>query len=429
MEHPGKQMYDLAAQMFPICRSITGNGVRQTLAILKQRLPGMRITEVPSGTKVFDWEVPREWNISEGYIENSSGERVIDFQENNLHIMGYSVPVDAYVTLEELKRHIYTEPSQPDVIPYLTSYYKENFGFCMSENQKNSLPEDAYHMVIKSQLTEGSLTYGELVIPGEREEELFFSTYVCHPSMANNECSGPALAAQLAEWLLERSERRYTYRFVWIPETIGSITYLSRHWKELKSRVIAGFNLSCVGDNDHYSMVETRYGDTLADRALKNALRHHGKEFTVYPFLKRGSDERQYNAPGIDLPVVSFCRTKYGEFPQYHTSADNMDYVSPEGFQGSFEVMTKVICALEHNWNYQVKVLCEPQLGKRGLYPTISRKGQYDKIYAITTFIAYADGKNDLIAISDRIGCPVEMLIDIAEKLKENGLIAAVEER
>ena len=428
-DYPGKQMYDLAAQLFPICRSITGNGVRQTLAILKQRLPGMRITEVPSGMKVFDWEVPREWNISEGYIENSSGERVLDFQENNLHIMGYSVPVDAYATLEELKEHIYTEPLQPGVIPYLTSYYKENYGFCMSENQKNSLPEDTYHMVIRSQLTQGSLTYGELVIPGEREEEIFFSTYVCHPSMANNECSGPALAVQLAKWLLEQSERRYTCRFVWIPETIGSITYLSRHWKELKSRVIAGFNLSCVGDNDHYSMVESRYGDTLADRALKNALRHHGKEFTVYPFLKRGSDERQYNAPGIDLPVVSFCRTKYGEFPQYHTSADNMDYVSPEGFQGSFEVMKKVIRALEYNQTYQVQVLCEPQLGKRELYPTISRKGQYDKVYAITTFIAYADGKNDLIAISDRIGCPVDMLIAIAEELEENGLIAAKEER
>lgn len=424
-DHPGKQMYDLAARLFPICRSITGNGVRQTLDILKQQLPGMQITEVPSGTKVFDWEVPREWNISEGYIENSSGERVIDFQENNLHIMGYSVPVDAYVTLEELKRHIYTEPAQPEVIPYLTSYYKENFGFCMSENQKNRLPEDTYHMVIKSRLKQGSLTYGELVIPGESEEEIFFSTYVCHPSMANNECSGPALAVQLAKWLLGQSSRRYTYRFVWIPETIGSITYLSSHWKELKRNVIAGFNLSCVGDNHHYSMVESRYGDTLADRVLKNTLQYHGREFTVYPFLKRGSDERQYNAPGIDLPVVCFCRTKYGEFPQYHTSADNMDYVSPEGFQGSFQVMTKVIRTLEHNQNYRVKVLCEPQLGKRGLYPAISRKGQYDKIYAITTFIAYADGNNDLIAISDRIGCPVDMLIDIAEKLTENGLIEA----
>lgn len=428
-DYPGKQMYDLAARLFPICRSITGNGVRQTLEILKQQLPGIQVTEVPSGTKVFDWEVPREWNISEGYIENSSGERVIDFQENNLHIMGYSVPVDAYVTLEELKHHIYTEPAQPEVIPYLTSYYKENFGFCMSENQKNHLPEDTYHMVIKSRLTQGSLTYGELVIPGKSEEEIFFSTYVCHPSMANNECSGPALAVQLAKWLLGQGSRRYTYRFVWIPETIGSITYLSSHWKELKSHVIAGFNLSCVGDNHHYSMVESRYGNTLADRVLKNTLQYHVKEFIVYPFLKRGSDERQYNAPGIDLPVVSFCRTKYGEFPQYHTSADNMDYVSPEGFQGSFQVMTKVIRTLEHNRNYQVKVLCEPQLGKRGLYPTISRKGQYDKICAITTFIAYADGKNDLIAISDRIGCPVDMLIDIADKLTENGLIEAQEQQ
>ncbi len=420
----GKQIYDLAARLFPICRSITGSGVRQTLEILKQHISQMKITEVPSGTKVFDWEVPREWNISEGYIENSSGERVIDFKENNLHIMGYSVPVDAYVQLEELKKHIYTEPAQPTVIPYLTSYYKENFGFCMSENQKNNLQEDTYHMVIKSELKQGSLTYGELVIPGESKEEIFFSTYICHPSMANNECSGPALAVYLAEWISGLTSRRYTYRFVFVPETIGSIAYLSRHWKEMKNNVIAGFNLSCVGDNDHYSMVESRYGDTLSDRALKNVLRYHCEEFMVYPFLKRGSDERQYNAPGIDLPVVSFCRTKYGEYPQYHTSADNMDYISPEGFQGSYEVMTKVIRALECNRKYKVKVLCEPQLGKRGLYPTVSRKGQYDKVYGITTFLAYADGKNDMIAISDRIGYPVDMLIDIAEKLMENDLIS-----
>ena len=427
MEDPGQQIYKIAEEIFPICRSITGNGVRKTLQILKKYIPQLQVTEVPSGTKAFDWEVPNEWNITEGYIEDSAGRRIIDFQNHNLHIMGYSVPVDAYVTLDELKRHIYTEPRQPDVIPYITSYYKENFGFCMSENQKNSLREDRYHMVIKSTLKPGSLTYAEAVIPGESKEEIFFSTYICHPSMANNECSGPALAAYLAGQLAQKQHMRYTLRFVFVPETIGSICYLSTHKDELKAHVIAGFNLSCVGDQDDYSIVESRYGNTLADRVLKNILRDSCGKYTTYSFLKRGSDERQYNAPGIDLPVVSFCRTKYGEYPQYHTSADHMDYISPEGFQGSYEVMCRVIEALEYNRNYEVQVLCEPQLGKRGLYPAVSRKGQYDKIYLMTTLIAYADGTNDLIAISDRMQCPMEILIAIVKKLTAHGLLQAKE--
>lgn len=429
MEDPGKQIYDIARELFPICRSITGNGVRQTLKLLKKQVPQIQIVEVPSGTKVFDWEIPKEWNLFEGYISDSLGRKIIDFKENNLHIMGYSVPTDQYVALDELKTHIYTEPSQPDAIPYVTSYYKENFGFCMSENQKNSLPQDTYHMVIKSTLTQGSLTYGELVIPGQSKKEIFFSTYICHPSMANNECSGPALAVYLAQWLMQKETRRYTYRFVFVPETIGSICYLSRHKDELKAHVIAGFNLSCVGDTNDYSMVESRYGNTLADRVLKNVLRFHCQKFTIYPFLKRGSDERQYNAPGIDLPVVSFCRSKYGEYPQYHTSADNMDFVSPKGFQGSFEVMAMITELLEYNKHYQIQVLCEPQLGKRGLYPVVSKKGQYDAVYAITTFIAYADGTNDLIAISDRIGCSTQTLIPVVQQLSAAGLLADAEEK
>lgn len=245
--------------------------------------------------------------------------------------------------------------------------------------------------------------------------------------MANNECSGPALAVYLAQWLLQKKTRRYTYRFVFVPETIGSICYLSRHKDELKAHVIAGFNLSCVGDHYHYSIVESRYGNTLADRALKNILRDHCGDYQRYS-LKRGSDERQYNAPGIDLPVVTFCRSKYGEYPQYHTSADNMDFISPEGFQGSFEVMTKVTELLEYNKYYQVQVLCEPQLGKRGLYPAVSRKGQYDAVYGMTTLIAYADGTNDLIAISDRIGCSADMLIPVVKQLVQAGLLKATGE-
>lgn len=427
MTNTGEWIYGIAGRLFPICRSITGQGVRQTLQILAEYFPGMTIHQVPSGTQVFDWTVPREWEITEAYIEDEAGHRIIDFRENNLHVLGYSTPVDQWVDYEELCRHIYTQPDQPEVIPYVTSYYKERFGFCMSEKQKAALdPAGKYHMKIDSRLFDGNLTYGEILIPGETEREIFFSTYICHPSMANNECSGPALAIALARWIRSLKKRRYSYRLIFIPETIGSITYLSKNAEYLQQTMAAGFNLSCVGDDLAYSIVSSKYGDTLADRVLNNVLHFHAP-YKVYSFLERGSDERQYNSAGIDLPVVTFCRSKFCEYPEYHTSADDMNFISPEGFQGSFEVMTKVITALEYNAYYRMTVRCEPQLGKRGLYPTISRKGSYDVVKTMTNFIAYADGRNDLIDISSRIGVPCEQLVDVIEKLKENGLLAEAE--
>lgn len=427
----GQAMWEFANFIFPFCRSITGEGVRKTLRAISdyigQDSVQLSLHEIPSGTQVFDWTVPKEWVIREAYIEDASGIRVIDMAKNNLHVMGYSTPVDKWVGLEELKKYIYTQPDQPDAIPYVTSYYKERYGFCMSERQKNALPVGRYHMYINSELVDGSLTYGEVVLPGESRQEVFFSTYVCHPSMANNECSGPALLAELIRYLRSLEHRRYTYRCVFIPETIGSITYLSGNLAYLKEHVIAGFNLSCVGDDRCYSMVSSRYGNTLADRVIENVLKFRGS-YKKYSFLKRGSDERQYNAPGVDLPVIGFCRSKFGEYPEYHTSADNMSLVSPEGFQGSYEVITQCVQALEHNANYKIDVLCEPQLGKRGLYPTISQKGKYDAVEAMVNFIAYADGKNDLIGISDLIGCPVWQLIEIVEKLQKNCLLTVVGE-
>ena len=424
-------MYNLAKELYPICRSITGPGVRETLSILADYImcnnedgggTKFEICNVPSGTKVFDWTVPKEWIIRKAYIENKEKKRIIDFKDHNLHVLGYSIPVDRWVDLEELKEYIFTQPEQPDVIPYVTSYYKERYGFCMSENQKKSLRPGRYHMYIDSDLVEGNLTYGEMVIPGESEKEVFISTYICHPSMANNECSGPALSAELIRFVLSMKRRRYTYRFVFIPETIGSITYLSKNLPYLKEHMLAGFNLSCVGDERDYSIIESRYGDTLADRVLKNVLSCQEK-YTNYSFLERGSDERQYNAPGVELPVVCFCRSKFGEYPEYHTSADDMSLITPEGFKGSYEVMSQVILALEYNDCYRIKVLCEPQLGKRGLYPTISQKGSYDEVRAMTDFIAYADGRNDLIEISNLIKVPLKDLIPIAEKLIQNGLL------
>lgn len=416
-------MYSLCKKMFPICRSITGDGVRKTLEILKEVYNDIKIYEVQTGTKVFDWQVPKEWNIREAYIENSSGEKIIDFKNNNLHVVGYSVPVDKIVDLSELKTIIYTQEDQPDVIPYVTSYYKERYGFCMSKVQKDSLPEDKYHIYIDSDLKDGSLTYGEVIIPGESEQEIFLSTYVCHPSMANNELSGPAVAIHLAKWLRSLEERRYTYRIIFIHETIGSITYLSRNLDVLKKNVIAGFNISCVGDDRTFSYVASRYGNTLADKVAKNVLKYYYPDYKSYSFLDRGSDERQYNAPGVDLPVCAICRSKYGQYPEYHTSKDDLQLISAAGLQGALEVYQECIVALENNFKYKINVLCEPQLGKRGLYPTMSQKGSYDEVKAMTDFIAYADGTNDLIDISNIIGVSVKDLLFVIKKLKESELI------
>ena len=424
----GKEIYQLAEKLFPICRSITGEGVRQTLAILaefiEQANAEMIIYEVASGTKAFDWTVPKEWVIRSAYIEDSNGNHVIDFKNNNLHVLGYAAPVDRWVELEELFQYIYTQPDQPNVIPYVTSYYKERYGFCMSEAQKRSLKPGKYHMFIDSELINGSMTYGDVLIPGLSNEEIFFSTYICHPSMANTECSGPALAAQLIKYVSQLKDRRYTYRFIFIPETIGAIVYLSanKNLQHLKKHMVAGFNLTCVGDDRGYAIVESPYANTLADKVLKNVLHFRGP-YTAYSYLKRGSDERQYCAPGVGLPVVCYSRTKFAEYPEYHTSADDIGMISPSGFQGSYEVMAEVICALENNGNYKTAILCEPQLGKRGLYQTVSQKGSYDTVVPMCDFIAYADGTNDLIDISNIIGIPVRGLIPIVNKLKEEKII------
>ena len=422
----GNEMYTLCNKLFPICRSITGNGVRETLRVLQNICPAMTLHEVPTGTQVFDWTVPKEWNIRDAWIKNSKGEKILDFAKSNLHVMGYSIPVNQKVTLEELLPLIHTQPDQPDAIPYVTSYYKERYGFCMSQLQKDALQEDIYHIYIDSDLKDGSLTYGEILIPSTEgnKDEIFLSTYVCHPSMANNELSGPAVTIYLAKWLWEKKHRRYNYRIIFIPETIGAITYLSQHLPEMKKNIRAGFNISCVGDDRTYSYVASRYGNTLADKVAKNVLSFRYPEYKRYSFLQRGSDERQYNAPGVDLPVCAVCRSKYAEYPEYHTSKDNMGLISPTGLQGAYEVYRDMIEALEYNHRYQIQCFGEPQLGKRGLYPTISQKGGYDAVKSMTDFIAYADGTNDLMDISNIIKVPVKGMFPVIKRLQEANLIS-----
>ncbi len=419
----GKEMYEFCREIFPICRSITGNGVRKTLDIIGRYMPELRRYEVPSGTQVFDWTIPREWNIEEAYLENEEGERIVDYKVHNLHVVGYSVPVDEYLSLEELLPHIYSLENQPDVIPYVTSYYKERWGFCMTHKSKRALKEGKYHAVIKSSLKEGHLSYGEFYFPGKSKKEIFFSSYVCHPSMANNECSGQALITWLAKYIKSMPDRRFSYRLILVPETIGAITYLSRHLEELKENVIAGFNLTCVGDDRDFSIVHSRYSDTYADRVLSAVLKDKKPDHSEYSYIERGSDERQYQAPGVDLPLVCFCRSKFHIFPEYHTSADDMNLISPEGLAGSYEVMTDCIELMEKNRIYKLKCLCEPQLGKRGLVPTMSSKETYQETLATKDVIAYSDGRNDLIEMSRIIKQPLDIITNVIDKLYGAGLL------
>ena len=314
----GLQMHQLMTMAFPICRSITGDGVRETLRIISGIIP-LTIHEVPTGTAAFDWSVPKEWNIRDAYVADESGNKVVDFKQHNLHVVGYSIPVDKWITFTELQEHLYSLPEQPNAIPYVTSYYKERWGFCISHNERTTLREGKYRVYIDSTLKEGSLTYGEYILKGKTEQEIFLSTYVCHPSMANNELSGPVVTAFIAKWLASRP-RKYTYRIIFIPETIGSITYLSRNLEVMRKNVKVGFNISCIGDNRAYSYVASRYENTLADKVASNVLSFNHPDFIKYSFLDRGSDERQYCSPGVDLPLVTLSRSKYGTYPEYHTS-------------------------------------------------------------------------------------------------------------
>jgi aminopeptidase-like protein len=417
----GQKMLLLAKELFPLNRSLSGDGVRKTLNILKRENKELKIHSIKSGTKVFDWEVPDEWNCKEAYIITPDGKKICDYNKNNLHLVQYSIPFEGEMSLEELNKHLYSLPHLPDAIPYVTSYYNRKWGFCISENERKKLKKGKYKVVIKSELKKGVINYGDLIIPGKSKKEIMFSTYICHPSMANNELSGPMLAIFLAKYL-KKKNNYYTYRFIFAPETIGSLIYLSKYLNYLKENVIAGFILTCVGDERNYSYLASRYANTLADKVALNILENEIKDFKKYSYLARGSDERQYCAPGIDLPVCSVMRTKYGEYPEYHTSLDNFNVVTAKGLEGAYNLYIKMIEVLENNFKYKVTVLGEPQLGKRGLYPTeCTPTTDYSLAFLYRNFLAYADGNNDLIDIANILGVSAYRLVDIAKLfLKEN---------
>lgn len=422
----GQPLYDLTKRLFPICRSITGNGVRETLSILQEHIP-LTQHEVPSGTAVFDWTVPDEWNIRDAYIKNPKGKKIVDFQENNLHVLGYSEPINTKLSLEELKENLYTLPDQPNAIPYVTSYYKRRWGFCLTHEQFEQLEEEEYEVVIDSTLEPGHLTYGELIVEGQTSDEILLTTHVCHPSMANNELSGPVIATYLAKHLLELEQKpKYTYRFLFLTETIGAITYLSKHIDHLKQNVKGGYVLTCLGAPGHYSYLHTRKENQLTDRATKHVLKNSGVEFKEYSYLTRGSDERQFNAPGVDLNLGSLMKVKYAEFPEYHTSKDDLDFVTVDALYGSYEMFLKCFAVLELNDTHRMTVLCEPQLGKYGLFPSLSAKDVVNEIMTITNLIGYLDGEEDLIWLADKMGKYLPELEDWIKKLLKAGLIEKV---
>ena len=413
------QMYNWANDLFPLNRSITGQGNRETLQYLKKILPDLNILNFNSGDKVFDWTIPDEWHIDEGYIDDEFGNRIIDFKNNNLHIVGYSEPVDAWLTLDELNKNLYSLPEQQNAIPYLTSYYKRMWGFCITHEQRLTLKNIKYHVVIKSKFFKGKLDYGELIIKGKNKKEVLFSTYICHPSMANNELSGIVVTTALAKYLTTLHTSEFTYRILFIPETIGAIAYLSKNWKYMKENTLAGYVVTCVGDDLIYSFLPSRTGNTYADKIARYALNNYTENYIEYSFLQRGSDERQYCSPLINLPIASIMRSKYGTFSEYHTSLDNLNFISVSGLKGSYDIYVNVINLIEKNQVYKPLIYCEPQLGKRGLY-NISSNEDAD---ILINLLAYIDGELDLIDISELLNADYFEVVRIAKVLADYKLI------
>lgn len=418
----GEQMHAFAARLYPICRSITGSGVRASLELVREKLPALDVHEVPSGTPVYDWTVPREWNIRDAYIKDSRGRTVVNFRRSNLHVMSYSAPVHRTMSLGELGKHLYTLPDHPDWVPYRTSYYKEAWGFCLSHNQLLSLEEGDYEVCIDSDLKPGHLTYGEAYFPGATEEEVLVSCHVCHPSLCNDNLSGIAVATWLAAGIAN-ARSRYSYRFLFIPGTIGSITWLSRNECQA-SRIRHGLVLTCVGDPAGFHYKRSRRGGAEIDRVVRHVLAHSGHTCEMLDFSPYGYDERQYCSPGFDLPVGCLMRSVHGTFPEYHTSADNLEFITPEALEGTLRVCEDVVGALEGNITYvNQNPKCEPQLGKRGLYRSTGGSGIGDENMAMLWVLNQSDGRHSLLDIAERAALPFSLIRTAADSLAAAGLL------
>ena len=420
----GEELYKLVAELYPICRSITGDGVRRTLEIVDREIGGLEVHEVPTGTQVLDWTVPREWNVRDAWVADAAGRRVIDFQASNLHLVGYSVPVRATMGLAELKEHLFTLPDQPDWVPWRTSYYAERWGFCASQRLVDGLPEGDYEVGVDSTLADGHLTYGERLVEGRTDEEVLVSCHVCHPSLANDNLSGIAVASRLAQLLSERRPR-YSYRFLFIPGTIGSITWLAGNEDRL-GRIRHGLVLSGVGDPGGFTYKRSRRGDAEIDRAVTHVLARSGRPHRVVDFSPYGYDERQFCSPGFDLPVGRLSRTEFATYPEYHTSADDLDLVGPAQLQESLELAWEVVQVLEANRRYvNLSPKGEPQLGRRGLYGSIGgRSDAEERQMAMLWVLNQSDGTHSLLEVAERSGLPFTLLAEVAATLEEAGLLS-----
>jgi aminopeptidase-like protein len=417
----GDDLHSFAAELYPICRSITGEGIRRTLAKISEIIPLM-VSEVPTGTAVFDWTVPKEWNIRDAYIKDESGRRIVDFQQNNLHVVNYSVPVHEKLSLKKLKEHLFTLPEKPEWIPYRTAYYNPSWGFCMRHNALQALSEGDYEVRIDSTLEEGNLTYGECYLRGESTDEVLISAHSCHPSLANDNLSGVAVAAFLARALSER-KLRYSYRFLFAPGTIGAIAWLARN-KEAAARVRHGIVLTCIGDRGGFHYKKSRRGDAEIDRAAAHVLRNCGESSEVLEFSPSGYDERQYCSPGFNLPVGCLMRSVWGTFPEYHTSADNLEFIAPQSLAKSLKVCTAVVDLLENNRTYlNLNPYCEPQLGKRNLYRNVGGDSMDTQMSARLWVLNLSDGRYSLLDIAERSGLPFDSIHAAAELLRSSGVL------
>ncbi len=423
----GEELFHFAADLYPICRSITGEGIRRTLAQIGKVIP-IRTIDVPTGTPVFDWTVPKEWNIRDAYIKDMAGKRIVDFKQSNLHVLNYSTPIHATMPLSELKPHLFTIPEKPEWIPYRTSYYQENWGFCLSHREMLALNDGDYEVYIDSSLEDGHLTYGECYLPGRSTEEVLISCHVCHPSLANDNLSGLAVATFLAKHLSGRN-LRYSYRFLFIPGTIGAITWLARN-REMVGNIRHGLVLTCIGDAGGFHYKKSRRGNAEIDRAVVQVLRDHGGSYQVLEFSPYGYDERQYCSPGFNLPVGCLMRSVWGTFPEYHTSADNMDFIRPLCLAESLRVCAAVVDVLENNTRYCNKSpYGEPQLGKRGLYRSTGGVTVGFEISAGLWVLNLSDGEHSLLDIAERSGLQFSVISDAAELLCREGLLSVASER
>jgi len=419
----GADLHRFASELFPICRSITGDGVRETLSRIGALIP-IQVTDVPTGTRTFDWTVPREWNIRDAYIKDPSGQKIVEFKDSSLHVMSYSTPVKGMVSLQELKQHLHTLPERPDWIPYRTSYYKEDWGFCLRHSEMESLQDGLYEVCIDSTLKDGSLTYGECLIAGQSVDEVLISTHVCHPALANDNLSGMVIATALAQHL-SSLKLRYSYRFVFIPGTIGAITWLARN-QSRTGKIKHGLVLTGIGNRAPFHYKKSRRGDAEIDSAAGLVLRSGSEPYEILDFTPYGYDERQYCSPGFNLPVGCLMRSVWGTFPEYHTSADNLDFIAPDTLEGSLKLCASILDILEHNETLlNTNPYCEPQLGKRNLYRSTGGASISDEINARLWVLNFSDGQHSLLDIAERSGLSFKLINQAAADLKTGGLLIA----